>query len=263
MITQSKVADKLFFQFRQRQYDGMKKHRLGIFHVSDYVPECTRNSYYNHLETDAVKTMDTKTMSIFWAGEAIHQMLDTSAPDGSGETPLAYNFIDDVKVDIFDEKIRKKITEEEWLKIIVGESDSLYKVNIDGKEEWVIVDYKTWLSKGYKKKAASDDHKTQINIYKYLFLKSKGIDVKWGAVIYMDYADRLEKPLIFPFKLDKMEDIEAKLKFKYAEFLHTYKTGELPERVKTWKCDGYCQHAERCFTESKLSIKENKLVVNR
>lgn len=266
MITLSQIESSIYFQFRKRQFNSMDNRRVGIFHVSDYIQDCSRNSYYNHIGNKAKRSMDTSTMGIFFSGEAVHQLLDKAAPVGQGETGLAYDFVNDKKVNLFEEDGEnltdewKNASPERWMQILIGEADSLYKLEIDGKKEWVIVDYKTWLSKGYKKKAASDDHKTQINAYKYLFLKAMGIDVKYGAVIYLDFADRMAKPLIFPFKIDDVEKIRVALLSKYTLFEETFKTGKLPPRVKSWKCDGYCPHAQRCMNEEELTKEENVLV---
>ena len=101
------------------------------------------------------------------------------------------------------------------------------------------------------------------NIYKYLFEKDKGIKVNYGAVVYLDFADRFEKPLIFGFKLDDTEAIGNRLKATQAEFAQSAGTGELPDRVGEegrWKCDGYCSYAQRCFTAGDTIPKgENKL----
>ena len=266
MITLDQVADSIYFQFRKRQYDSLQKRRIGVFHVTDYVKGCMRNAYYSHIQTDAKKSMDTNTMSIFFSGESVHQLLDSAAPAGLGETPLAYNFIQDKKVELVDAK--GKITAEakaysvrEWLDILIGEADSLYKIEVDGKSELVLVDYKTWLSKGYKKKEASDEHVFQVNEYRYLFSKTLGLDVKYGAVVYLDFADRLQKPLIFPFKLKPLEEIRVDLAEKHKQLVSTFETGKLPPRVKSWLCDGYCNFAERCVNEEELTKEENKLQV--
>jgi len=262
MITLGDVGTSIYFQFRKRQYDSLEKKRIGIFHVTDYNQDCMRNSYYSHLALNGARLMDTNTMGIFFSGEAVHQLLDSSAPKGMGETALAYNFIDGKTVNLDDKSVYSKWGVLDWLKIIVGESDSLYKIEIDGKKEWVIVDYKTWLSKGYRKKEASPDHKVQINTYRYLFMKALGIDVKFGAVIYLDFADRMAKPLIFPFKTASMEEAHGDIKKKYELFLEAYNTGKLPPRVKSWKCDGYCPYAQRCVSEEVLSEEDRELAVN-
>ena len=71
----------------------------------------------------------------------------------------------------------------------------------------------------------------------------------------------MEKPLIFTFKLDDMEKIRNDLILKYEQFKNAKETGVLPDRTYSWKCNGYCPYAERCFNEDKLEEGENNLVV--
>ena len=263
MITQSKIGTAVYAEFRRRQYADSGHKRLGIFHVTDYNNSCRRNAYYKHLAIPQ-EQMNTKSMSILFAGEAMHQLLDKQAPQGGGETRLAYNIVDDCKADIWNGNA-SKFTQQDWLKIVVGECDALYDVTIEGKPQKIIVDYKTWLSKGYKKRAVDPDYKEQTNIYKYLLEKDKGIKVDYGAIIYLDFAERGEKPIIFGYKLDDINQIHARLLATQVQFAQAASTGILPDRVGEegrWKCDGYCSFAKRCFNESKLSKEENKLVVN-
>ena len=71
----------------------------------------------------------------------------------------------------------------------------------------------------------------------------------------------MAKPLIFPKELDSMVKIRAELITKYEMLKECYETGKLPPRVKTWLCDGFCEHAERCMEEETLSEDDRRLEI--
>ena len=248
------VVKHVHFEVRKRQYDALKKKRLGVFHVSDYVNECMRNAYYSKMKSGERGGMDSNVMSIFFAGEAVHQLLDSAANGKWGETPVAWNFVDDCSVDVMNDP-PKGI--EEWMKILIGEYDASMMVG----DDQIIMDWKTWKSKGWKRRAADDKHIEQVNYYAYLVNKNAGENrVKYGTVTYFDFEDRLQKPLTFAFKISKMEEIEEKLMLKYQEFKLAYETGALPERTYGWRCDGYCQYVERCAREENIGEEAKNLV---
>ena len=230
------IQDALHFEFRKRQYKSLEKIRKGIFHVSDYAGECMRKSYYDHMVNIPIFPKDTESMSILWAGEALHQILDGVYNE---ETPLAWDIINQEEPN----------DDSDAINVIYGECDAVYTLP-DGKK--VIVDYKTWKSKGFSLKSPKDTHVRQINIYKYLIAKSKNEDIKYGSVIYLDHENRFIKPQIFVFELLETDDIEIDLKAKQQDFNTAYNTGKLPKRTKTWLCDGYCPHTERCAKEDIL-----------
>ena len=261
------IENAVFCEFRNRQFRSLQKKRVGILHVTDMVQQCTRNIFYSKMSVhNQAHNYDTESLSHFFGGEAVHQLLDKIAAPFQGEYPLYYNFVDDKKVEIFRDYENFELTDEakswdtkDWLKILVGERDAIYRVSIEDEEHHILVDYKTFLSKGYKKREPSSEHVEQLNIYKYLMSKSAGEEIKHGAVIYMDYADKFGKPLIFIKKLDKVEDIHTRLMEKYVDILHAHETGQLPERTRHWKCDKYCPYASRCFTEEFVSEEDAKL----
>ena len=257
------LSEGIKAEFRKRQYESLKKTRYGLLHVTDLTKPCVRHTYYDKLKIHTqAATYDTTLLSYFFGGEGIHQLLDKASAEGEGETPLYYNFVDDTPVTLFgkDGELTAEVKKwgvAEWLKILIGESDAIYKV---GDQE-MLVDYKTIKSKGFKKKAASDDHVLQMSIYAYLMKKIMKKDITHGAVIYLDYDDRFGKPLIFSMPLASADVIHEMLLKKYEMIKSATETGVLPPREQTWLCDGYCKYASRCFTEDTISKKENQLDV--
>lgn len=236
-----RVREDIYFQFRAKQYAAIEGKRVGIFHVSDYVNACARNAYYTHLKSgDHVGGITTKTMSVFFAGEAVHRLLDTSG--GGSETKLMWNIVDDMPVEEMPTDIS------EALKVLVGEYDAEYNT-VDGP---VLVDYKTWLSNGstWRRRAVDDAHKRQVEYYSYLTWKNHGYQPLYGSVIYMDFSERLEKPDVYTFKIRSVEAIEAELLGRYAEFRSAYENDILPDRTLSWKCD-YCPYVDHCTSIGK------------
>lgn len=252
----AELENSVHILFRNLQFSSLVKKRTGLLHVTDIVRECGRHTVYNKLKIHSNRNMDINSLSNFFSGEAVHQMLDRISPkvdNVSGETIVKYNFIDDKDVN-YEEA--KKITDvKEWLKILVGEYDAIY--NIDGRK--VLVDYKTWKSNGFPLKAMKSDHLIQLSIYKYLIHKEFAEDIDYGAIIYLDFEDKFEKPKVLVKKLMPLDEVEKMLKLRYEEMLHTLNTGELPLRVQSWYCN-YCPYASRCFTED--TIPENEREYN-
>ena len=251
------VHDETYVNFRAMQYKGVESRRIGTFHVSDYVNQCARNAYYGHLRPAIVSTFDTESLGHLWLGESVHQILDRAANTlgKMGETKLAWNIADDKPA---PESI-DGLGINEVAKLIFGECDgiTLYK---NGK--YGIIDYKTYNSKGsWTRKSPDPYHVEQINIYAYLAKKALDMDISYATVIYIDIFDKGKKPLVFEELTDPLEYIELRLKQRYSQFKYAMATGELPKRTISWKCEGYCQYAKRCFTEDVITT--NDLAITR
>ena len=236
-----------YFELRKRQFASMKKKRLGIFHVSDYVNDCLRNAYYGHLKSMRGSKMTSKALSVFFRGEAVHQLLDSAVEGGFGETAVAWNFVTDEPVDL-----TKSHGIEEWMQCLIGEYDATMIYD----ENTVLMDWKTWRPNGFKLKAAKPEHKMQVNYYSYLIKKTQGVDVKGGVVVYLDADEDYEKPLALGFKLDTIETIQERLMATYQQFRSAYETGILPDRVFHWRCNGYCPYIEHCVNNDKIDIEK-------
>lgn len=258
-VTLKDIEDAAYIEFQRRVYNAINSNaRAGIFHVSDYVNPCMRNAYYAHMGAQRLAQTPAQAATLF-AGEAVHQLLDGASHPDQGETPLAWNIVRGLAV-------REQIAEigtmkaDDWMECIVGEADALYHLKIF-KELTVpvIVDYKTYNSEGNprKRKLSIDPvHRNQINTYKFLFDKCENINIRYGAVIYLDFADRFANPLIFPFETESSEKMWAILTQKQAQFMQAYRSGTLPDRTVHWKCKAHCPWAQRCFSEEELSDDE-------
>lgn len=241
------IQDEVYAGFRKRQYEAMGQNvREGMIHVSDLVQDCMRNTFYNKWDKTE-RYMDTGAMSIFFAGESVHRMIDSVYND---ETKLSWDLVRDKKPD----------ADSNPLDVLNGEYDAVYDVDVDGEKMKCIVDYKTWLSNGYKMSKPKEDHVRQINMYKYLIQKNTGVDIKYGSVVYLDFADRMSRPVVFTFALDPIEDTEKTMLVKLTELQDASNTGILPPRVKSWKCDGYCPYASRCFIEDEVPNSDLEVV---
>ena len=269
MIRLSQMEDAVRAEFRNRQFSALQRKRVGLLHVTDMVRQCSREIFYSKMRVHNIThNYNTESLSYFFGGEAVHQLLDSASRKGQGEQPLYYNFVDDKKVEIFEDHIDFELTGEakswnqsDWLKILVGVRDALYRTVIDGEDKDILVDYKTWVSKGFKKREPSAEHVEQLNIYKYLSMKMLNQEITHGAVVYLDYQNRISDPLIFVKKLDDDVNTRARLLSKYHDILETVDTGDLPDRTQYWKCTKFCPYASRCFTEESITRHENSLEV--
>ena len=237
------IAPQIMAGFRHRQYEAMEKKRAGLFHVSDYVNICARNAFYSHLK-DNKQRMGLEAMSVLWAGEAIHTFLDRGA-----ETKMAWNIVDD----------KTPEAGVEANKVVWGELDALYSTVIDGELRKIIVDYKTWLSKGFPLKAMKPEHLKQLEYYRFLYQRTHNEDIEYGGIIYLDFGERFKSPKIFVKKLRSLDEIHGELLERQREFAAAMSTGKPPERHVDWLCN-YCPHAARCFSnETKV---DSEMVIN-
>jgi len=250
------VQDQIFTLVRKAQYNFGKMDRGILFHATDYVSECVRNIFYAKMNPR--EGLDTKTMSIFWAGSAIHNACAISPDEKNNEHHMTYDIVNDKAVSA-DNPIDKT----RLFDYISGTMDDLVEVKDGNKKEWCIVDKKTWRSRGFRKSSPSNNHVDQINIYKVMLKADQGIDAKYGSVVYFDmWQDGYEKPQVMPFELETVEKTRAKLLIIKQQLEDANKTGKLPDRKIHWKCNGYCPYAERCFNEDEVEKGAIKFVAH-
>ena len=251
------IQDQVFTAVRKAQFDFTKSDRGVHFHATDYVGECARNMYYS--KAFPIKgNMDTNLMSIFWVGSAIHAACKISEEKKYNEFGMMYDIENNAAVLELG-----KVDGDRPFDYVSGTLDDLIPVKDGLKNEWCIVDKKTWRSKGWKKSSPSVDHVKQVNIYKVMLKAATGIDAKFGAITYFDmWQDGVNKPQVFPFELDPIEKTRAAIMLRKEEIKKANETGVLPKRTIHWKCNGYCPYAERCFSEEKVGKDLIKFVAN-
>lgn len=246
VLGKKQVEDHAYFAFRKSQIKAMHTERLGVFHVSDVIKDCMRYSAYAKEIKD--KTMSTEDYKSLYMGQIIHSN-SMVADEEHHEMFLAYDFVEDKALTLEE---AKAIPEDDpkQLDIIYGSIDDV--LFIDG--QWVISDKKTTGSIQYfqrkRDKKPSESHMKQINAYRSLLKKCYGIDAKYGCVIYIPNSiSKEERDMPHPmyFKLDEIEDTD-KWMFDNVEILkHFLVSGEYPDRVRNFLCDGFCPYAMKCF----------------
>ena len=253
MLKLDDIAEKVYFDFRKAQVEGMATERLGKIHVSDIIKPCMRYVAYSKF---LPKTQTTEDIKSLFFGQAVHNITVLNDEEHN-EMFLAYDYVKDEPL---TREEALKIPEEDprHLDIIYGSIDDLVKMGT----EWVICDKKTTGSIDYFSKArssASESHVDQINRYRVLLKKCYDIDAKYGAVIYVSNSISKEKndePQVKPFKLADIETTLADMVEKARTIKGVYEKKILPERTKNFLCDGYCPYATKCFTDEGDTIEE-------
>jgi len=253
MLTLDKIKEKVYFEFRRAQIDGMNTERLGRIHVSDLIKPCMRNVIYKKLLPDT--GMDTEDMRSLYIGQAVHNLSMVATDDKHHEMFLAYDYTRDEPLTY---KQAKAIPENDpkHMDIIYGSIDDLVKVN----GEWIITDKKTTGSIDYfagRYGKPSESHVDQINRYRVLLKKCYDIDAKHGAVIYISNSvdrEKRDKPTVLAFKLSPIEETLNDMIVKAKIIKDAIAETKLPERTKCYLCDGMCPYASRCFSEEEFDV---------
>lgn len=242
-IALDKLQDTVYFLFRKEQAKLVNSDRSGEFHATDWEKECMRNVVYGKMGNERIGHMDAEQMSTFWQGQIVH--LHSNLGGDLHEIGMAYNFVKDV---VYKKNAEGKwdIPTEERANTCVGTLDDLIEVSAG---VFAIVDKKTYNFKGYELKKPYDHHVNQINIYRLLLQKCKGVDATYGCNIYIDKQDGGSKPLVFAYELRPIEQTQAELIEKANVVGEWIKTGKLPPRTRNFLCDGYCPHSMRCALE--------------
>ena len=251
MTTLDKIRSDVYFKFRKAQLEGMNKaggFRDGKVHVSDVIKPCMRYVYYQ--KTNPRPSMDTESMRPLFFGQAVHSLTQLADPEFH-ELTLAYDVVADKPVDL--KTIKLKPDDPHWYDILIGTIDDVLKID----DEWVITDKKTTGSIDYFSRynsKPSDSHVDQINVYRLLLSKCKGIDAPMGAVIYISSSinkEKKDKPIIMPFKLQEISKTIETVKKNQQVIKTAMLDDKVPERTKNYLCDGMCPHATFCFSDDR------------
>ena len=219
-----------FRDYQEKFVNG--RGRLDTVHVSDIIKECMRYSYYS---TKYPKEADNRLKGILYIGQAIHNLSDIG---DIHEITMCYDFANNKPMKMEDVK---KATKDEQKHILTGTVDD---VVFDEKYGAIIVDKKTWSSKGWVKKEPNIEHVRQLNAYRFLLSKTRGIDAKYGVVLYLDKYTEMETPLPMMVELDDISKTEKTIREKI-DILN----GSFPEPFVHWMCNKktvYCPYKDIC-----------------
>lgn len=241
-------ADQVYFAFRSAQNNFLSSGTREVgYHVTDLCKPCMRNVFYTKRQVKGSSSLYGDTLSVLYCGNAIH-----AASDLKGELH-EFKMFYDIKNNVSLDKAEfDKLSDENKWNVVVGTCDDVVKT-ADG--EYTVVDKKTWLSKGYKKTSPSEDHVSQVNIYKLMLQKSVGITAKYGCILYLDLEDRIAKPQPMAFELNDLNEITADVVNNWTILEQARKNKQVPPRVRNWMCDAYCPHLTACLEQGeKLEI---------
>jgi len=237
------IESSILNSLRKAQQDYLRHsngQRLNTWHVSDFVSECLRKTYYG--KTYPEKFAPEKA-SIFFLGHVVHE-----------HTPLSK--INELTM-CYDIERDRSVTPEEVMSlpyndlgsIITGTLDDLVKVG----DTFVIADKKTYNGGGYYKKTSPDkSYELQLNIYRVLLNAAYGINAEYGCLLYLDKKNNLD-PTPIAFELQPVNDTKKKMK----EILKELRTGD-PKPNPCWLCNGankkgeiYCSYLDVCKQEGR------------
>lgn len=195
-------------------HDASSGHRSDSIHVTQLNRGCLRQTWY---EINLPKPpLDYEKAAIFRLGHMVHAGLILSEQN---EVHLGAN-VRTLEV-IKTKDIKKKGN---FFDCTTGTADDI--LNING--EIVLVDKKT--TNGVPKEL-SGDYAEQLNMYKLLYFIKTGVDVKKGAIIYLNKIDSFKTVAVFEVALDSVEAIQKRM----IEKLDIIKYGK-PERVVSKRC---------------------------
>jgi CRISPR/Cas system-associated exonuclease Cas4 (RecB family) len=199
--------------------------------------------------------MTTEQFRPLWLGQAIHGFSQIAEKD-LHEVTLAWDYVNDEAVDLEKWKKDVPLDDPRWYDVLIGSIDDI--IEYDG--QFVIVDKKTTGSIDYFKKSSrpSETHTIQLNHYRVLLEKCRGIDVAWGAIVYIgtkQTAGKMDAPAIIATPLDAIENTIKKIKANGKVIKDAMIDGVIPPKVKNFLCDGYCPYATFCFTDDRTQEK--------
>lgn len=254
------ISTEVFIAYNKAVVDNVTSgKREGIIHVSDLIqPKCLRNVYYS--KKDPSPRMDYDTAKNFYAGNIVHSHTELSNIPELHEYKIAYNPFTDKIIDL--QKALKEHPDpkdEYWCDITIGTIDDVLKME---NGEYIIADKKTKLSKpeslllNKQFDGLKPEHKSQLNMYRLLLLRAKGIDAKYGCILSLDYADKFGTPKALPFDLEKPDVTRANMIQRQSDLKKYLKANKLPPRtIIPWMCSGYCPYWSLCFKDSGVDFK--------
>lgn len=206
---------------RQKVTSGKRSETV---HVSHLTIPCMRKTWYD-LNGPKLQLDDTSICN-FFLGTILHENCSLG---GRNEVPVSANIrtMQSVKPENIDVS--------NFYDCVTGTIDDIIELD-DGQT--ILVDKKTCKQ---IPEEPSEDYKMQIYIYKLLLYINEGIDVKKGAILYLDKPSSFFESRCFVFDLLSIEEIRNIVLAK----LDQIKSETPPERVITFRCD-WCPHLKQC-----------------
>jgi len=209
------LENEIKFSFLRKVLEELKDDRRNEIHVTDLVYNCIRRAYYSKkygfTSDEDISGFDEQSMLTLWIGKKLHEI-----------------------------KLSDKHEFEIEFEGIKGSIDEILHIG----DELIILDKKTT-----RKIPSSpyEHHIRQIEYYAAMYYAIYGIDVRYGAVLYIDVANKKSVVHVFTLSGDK-EQILKEMIEKKEKLEDAIKNNKVPEAKVSWLCD-YCGHFERCIID--------------
>lgn len=206
-------------------FEAKQESRKNI-HVSDLVSDCMRKPWYRLRGFEEDKKTFAQALPLVH-GTMLHECVDLGGIEH--EVSLAAN-IDKMKPAGYTNARRKA----NYYDIVQGAMDDLVEID----DELIICDKKTTRQ---IPKEISLQYKTQLNIYKLLYYINNDIDVKKGAIIYIDKTTAWNKHKTIVFDLLDIGEIKQFV----LDRLALLERQQLPPRKESFLCH-WCPFIDEC-----------------
>jgi len=211
-------------QFKKVQSNKvLNSERTRAVHVSNLTETCMRKSWYEFHQPEL--PIDYPSICNFFLGTILHENVELGERN---EVPVSAN------LRTMEPMNAEEINEQNFYDCVTGTIDDL--VDIDG--ETIIVDKKT-ANKIPEQPAPG--YVLQINIYKLLLFINEKIEIKRGAILYLDKPSSFRESKCFVFDRMTLDEIKKMV----VEKLDQLKMDSEPRRIVTSKCN-WCPFLKIC-----------------
>lgn len=234
-MSHQEISNFILNQFRDVQRKKVtERERVKAVHVSDLTSPCMRRTWYNFGHPEI--TLSNGSICNFYLGILLHEQAILGKRN---EIPVTGNIREMKPINI------SVINQDNFYDCVTGTIDDILEI----KGTTVIVDKKTT---NRIPEQPSEEYQTQINIYKLLLYINEKIEVKKGAILYLDKPSSFKETACYIFDLMDLGEIEKMVLNKLDEI----KSKEEPDRVITFRCD-YCPHLKICDPHQNGGFRKN------
>lgn len=223
MMITMKIETKYKNWIKDKASNGGRRPGL---HVSDIVDECLRKPWYRMSGLKG-KEFDHDTLCNFYYGTAIHESFDGMFE--IMEKPMCVNpfeeLIEDEMVNIEKEM---KLNPFKW---VSGSVDAIHK------DEYIL-DFKTCQTLPNK---VSERYVRQVNFYSYMYYLYTDIEIKKGAILYLEKESGFKKHKVFEFDL---KDVDSN-RFDMINAMSVISEDNIPNRNVSTLCTD-CPYRPNC-----------------